>query len=51
MVGLEINKGINDEYLWALHGGEEGQPHQLKKSLNITIADQHDVRLELMLII
>ena len=20
MVGLEINKGINDEYLWALHG-------------------------------
>ena len=21
LVGLEINKGINDEYLWALHGG------------------------------
>ena len=20
LVGLEINKGINDEYLWALHG-------------------------------
>ena len=20
MVGLEINKGINDEYLWALYG-------------------------------
>ena len=22
MVDLEINKGINDEYLWALHGSD-----------------------------
>ena len=34
MVDLEVNKGINDEYLWALHGDVD---------LHVGGADQQDL--------
>ena len=35
MVDLEINKGINDEYLWVLHGSDV--------ELHVGEADQQDL--------
>ena len=35
MVDLEINKGINDEYLWLLHGSDV--------DLHVGEADQQDL--------
>ena len=35
MVDLEINKGINDEYLWVLHGSDV--------ELHVGGADQQDL--------
>jgi len=35
LVGLEINKGINDEYLWAFHGSVE--------ELHVGGADQQEL--------
>ena len=39
MVGLEINKGINDGYLWALHGSVV--------ELHVGGAEQQELEMEL----
>ena len=43
LVGLEINKGINDEYLWVLHGSDV--------ELHVGGADQQERHAEYLVII